>query len=169
MTTKMDQIIEKMWAALRRPATTMEELAERVSDGMGETIGAAYLTTVMQHLRKHCLEYGWNVPHVKRGPATEADEGRFFRCLVDRDGEYYFDENPESLKHMANGTYGTVKQTVTMSRNQVAMLTMQVEHVRSLKARAKLREYIDDYSYATRKMANLLGTLEEERDTAKAA
>ena len=166
--TKIDKIIDKMWVALRRPANTVEEIADRVSSSMGEEISVAYINTALAILRKDAWKdqaYGWTVPHVKRGVAIPGDsvdggdDGRFMRCLIDTDGTYIFDD-ASVVMNFDRGALNTVKQIVCLSRNAVSMIKARAAHTRSTKLKTKLMDTARDYEYAARKAEQVMEDLE---------
>jgi hypothetical protein len=154
----MDKIIDAIWLALRKPATTYEELAERVSTSMKERISASDISNALAYLRRNALEYGWTVPHVKRGAPVDGnaieddgDDGRYFRCLIDRDGTFFFDDDAAASAHFKRGAEATLNQIVTLSKNSVTMLQANIAHTRSTNQRAMLNDVLADFQYAARK------------------
>ena len=154
-------MIESLWRAL--PARTLEEIADKMNtqrDVSGVTRGdvAAYLG----HLRRRVDQYGWTVPHVKRG--TNVDGGkRFLRMLVDPDGTRLLDEGNNTI-HLLDGAAATISQIATLASNESAALKVAIEHTRSINLRRRLREFVGDFAYMKNK-AELLGeAIEEERN-----
>src|SRR4029077_2044618 len=145
--TRFDKIVEALWRALRQPATTVEELTERVSTIMGESVSEAMVNTSIAHLRKNSAASMWTIPHVKRGVANENgdDDGRYIRVSVDRDGSIWFDDDADAARHTDNGTISGLRHIVTMGRKNISALQARIAHTRSIKMKAALKELIVDY------------------------
>src|SRR5262245_5568802 len=160
--SKQDKLIEAIFDAL--PATTTAQIAERVSLAVGKPIAESYITTLMTHLRKRRAEYGWTIPHVKKGkPNTDGlDEDRYCAVLVERDGKYEIDKRPNMLMHIHRGNKSTVLQTVTQLQNQTGALRACAEQSRRPTVRAKLNDLADDIAYVARKAAAVAREIGEE-------
>jgi len=166
---KQEDVISNLWHVLTKPATTYEELAVRIENRTGERVNRGMVAQAVTYLRSNTEEYGWTVPHVKRGPAGGGDDGRYFRMLLDHKNGYHFVEKPEQLEHMERGTLSTLRQTVTMSKAQITMLKGAHENLRSHKMRAELKDTIEDYEYATRRMERIVRSYEEAQEEVEEA
>jgi len=153
--TMMDKVIEAIFDAL--PASTCDEIASKISKGKRFTVSTGTVNNALAHLRANCAEYGWTVPHVKRGIAT--NEGRFIALLVDRDGHYELDQNADALAHITDGAANTIQQTATMMQNECAALRIAATHTRSTNSRARLNDLADDFNYIARKAAAVIREL----------
>jgi hypothetical protein len=125
------------------------------------SLSIGIIAWALAHLRARSAEYGWTIPHVKRGAGTDDDEGRYIALLVDRDGHYELDQNPDALMHITNGIVGTIKQTVTQMTNMSAATRIAATHTRSINARARLNDLADDFAYMARKAAAVARDLEK--------
>lgn len=157
--SKIDQTIEAIFDAL--PATSYEEIAKKVGKTMRERISLGIINNAIAHLRSNCAEYGWTIPHVKRGTAIETDEGRYVALLVDRNGHYELDQNPDAIRHISNGIAGSIMQTATMMQNLTSATKIAATHTRSINTKAKFNDLAEDFSYIARKAAAVVRELEK--------
>lgn len=92
--TRMDRAIDGLFQIL--PATTHEDIAERLGKYLRRHVKVSEVGRILLHLRNHCDEYGWTVPHAKRGKHAFTEEGfRFFHVLVERGRDAAFDDDHE--------------------------------------------------------------------------
>lgn len=156
--TLRDQMIEAIFDTL--PATSYDEITTKLNRA-GWRTNVGVVNNRIAHLRSHSGGYRWTIPHVKRGCAAEdgSDEGRYIAVLVDRDGHYELDENPDASRHIYNGIGGTIQQTATMMSNAQAATRIAATHTRSVNARNKLNDLASDFEYIARKAAAVVREL----------
>jgi hypothetical protein len=152
--TKVDELIEVIFDLL--PATSYEEIATGATRKLRRPISVGLVNNAIARLRSNSAHYAWTIPHVKRGNAKESDEGRYIALLVDRDGHYELDQNPDASRHIYNGIGGTIQQTATMMGNATAAIEIAATHTRSVNARNKLKDLAADFDYLSRKAAALV-------------
>jgi len=162
--TRLDRIIDVMHDVL--PATTYEEIAEKVSRRMREHVSVGIINNAIARLRRNSGGYGWTIPHVRRGTPTDTGENRLFALPVDRDGVYILDVSPEARAHLDAGSHSTMQHTATMTLNHTNALRIAATHTRSVNLRARLNDLADDYAYIARKAAAVVRELEAEADAA---
>jgi len=158
--TWRDQIIEAMFDAL--PATSYYELMKKINSAKRWHISIGDVSNALTHLRRNSAEYGWSVPHIKRGMAGRRDKNRLFALLVDRDGHYELDSNPEAKVHLNNGAMATTQHAATMLSNEAAALRIAATATRSLSARARMNDLCDDFEYVVRKAKSLLAEIKRD-------
>jgi hypothetical protein len=157
-----DKVIEAIFDAL--PSDSYEGIAEDVGDKLNLRITSGDISNALTHLRRNSAEYGWTVPHVKRGTPHRVDRpGRFFAVLVDRDGHYELDANPDSAAHMQRGALATAQHAATMLTNETAALRIAATNTRSVNARARINDLADDFSYVARKAIAVARDLRDDR------
>jgi len=162
--TRRDQIIEAIFDAL--PADSYEDIVTKVNRATRLRVTHAQVNNAIAHLRSHSAQYGWTIPHVKRGPGVGMDEGRFVAYLVDRQGHYELDVNPDAGRHLANGMSATIKHTASMMKNASAATRIAATHTRSVNARNRLNDLADDFAYIARRAAAVVRDLEAEAEAA---
>jgi hypothetical protein len=145
-----DRVIEAIFDAL--PATSYGEITRKVNRTIRH-VGIGVISNALCHLRRNSAEYGWTVPHVKRGSPGDSDKNRFFPLLVDRDGRYELDSNPEYKMHLNNGALATAQHAATMLANEAAAIRLAAMSTRSVNARAKCNDLADDFAYVAKKAA----------------
>jgi hypothetical protein len=148
---RIDRIIDVIHDVL--PCTSYAEIALKVSRKMRESISVGTINNAIAHLRRNSAGYGWTIPHVRRGTATEEGENRYFALPVDRDGVYILDDTTENRMHLNAGSASTMAHTATMMLNQTNALKIAATHTRSANLKAKLLDLADDYGYIARKAA----------------
>jgi hypothetical protein len=156
--TRRDQIIEAIFDAL--PATSYEDITRTVNKETKLKTNIGQINNCIAHLRANCAAYGWTIPHVKRGGAVEQDDGRYIALLVDRDGHYELDQNPDAARHISNGITGTLRQTMTMMQNMTAATRIAATHTRSSNSRARYNDLADDFAYIAKKAAAVVREIE---------
>jgi hypothetical protein len=149
--TLQDQLIEAIFDAL--PATSYDEIVSKVNKSTKLRTNAGRVNNAIAHLRAHSADYGWTIPHVKRGTALVGEEGRYLALLVDRQGHYELDSNPDAARHINGGINGSIQQAATMMQNLTAGTRIAATHTRSTNSRAKFNDLADDFEYIARKAA----------------
>lgn len=158
--TRLDRIIDVIHDVL--PCTSYAEIAMKVSRKMRETISAGIINNAIARLRRNSAGYGWTIPHVRRGTASEEGENRYFALPVDRDGVYILDASPENRAHLDGGSAATMSHVATMMLNQTNALMIAATHTRSVNLKAKLNDLADDYRYIARKAAAVVREMAAE-------
>jgi hypothetical protein len=156
--SKVDQLIEAIFDAL--PATSYEEITRKVVKATKLKTNIGQINNAICHLRANCAEYGWTIPHVKRGNAIDSDKGRYIALLVDRQGHYELDQNPDATRHISNGITGTIKQTMSLMQNVGTASRIAATHTRSVNQRARLNDLASDFEYIARKAAAVARDIE---------
>lgn len=162
-TSKKDKIIELMFNVL--PATTMEEIATRIRHKI-PNVNRRDVQIALGHLRRNTEKYGWTVPHVG-GDAKQ--KNRYFVLLVEKDGSYYFDKNPESVGNMQDGSKSIVNRIATESSNQAVMCRIAAIHTRKRNRRFEWNALAMDIDYVARKAKALAQNIAGDEDGKAAA
>jgi len=155
-----DQIIAAIFHAL--PATDVEEIATKVSRTMGRTITPAMTNTALAHLRANAVDYGWDVPHVKRGAAVAEDEGRYRKVLVDHTGESYFEDSDR--EHIRKGRRSVLAGASTQLANQARMIQMIIPYERGRTIKRELSDVHDIIDHIARRLHRLVEKMDDEAD-----
>ena len=159
--TKLDDIITGIFDVLTEaPATTMKEIVTKINRATRMGVDLGDVNNALTQLRRHSAEWGFTVPHVKRGKAKATDKGRYFVMEVDRHGEYVLSD-PLKVIHFDSGMLATFRQSKTMLEVVAAAARLGVTHTRSTSQKAKLTDRADDCTYAARKLATLIREMEE--------
>lgn len=162
---KMDRVIEAMFDVL--PANTSEEIAIKVSKKLGERCSRSFIDIAISDLRKRTEEWGWTIPHVKRGPPKPDEENRFFVMLNDKDGTpSYLDD--ESRLHIKTGTTSTVATVAQQSTNLAHTLNVAQQYERTKAHRERLEELHADMAYVARKARKMVKEMKAEAKAIKA-
>lgn len=162
-TSKKDKIISLMFNVL--PATTMDEILARIQRKMPDACKPD-VWTALGHLRKNSEKYGWTVPHVG---GDSAKKDRYFALLVEKDGSYYFDKNPESVGNMQDGQKSIVNRIATESGNQAVMCRVAATHTRKRNRRFEWNALAMDIDYVARKAKALARNIAGDEDDKEAA
>lgn len=135
----MQERIDRLFQAL--PARNNEELAARL-DLPEQTVRG-----LLSHLRKHAIEHGWTVPHVRRGPTPTQE--RYFAVLVDPTGKPYFDA--DTIDEFHEGLRGTASHVNTLCQNEARAVRLLVQRVKSRIVKRMFTDLADDLDYVGRK------------------
>lgn len=160
--TLMTQIIEDIFDVL--PAKTYYDIAKKLRT-KGWNVGCGVVSNALTTLRRNPAEYGYTVPHIKRGMARryERNEDRLICILVDRDGHYELDSNPLARKHINAGAIATAQHAATMLSNEAKALELAATNTRSINARARIKDLADDFGYVARKAVAVVRDLKDNR------
>jgi hypothetical protein len=157
--TRRDKIIEAIFDTL--PAATYWEIRTKVrANGLNVDFGD--INNAIAHLRRNSAEYGWTIPHVKRGPVGLASERtRLFAVLVDREGHYELDSNPDARVNLRDGAISTAQHVATMMGNEAAALRIAATNTRSVNGRERINDLADDFAYVARKAVSVVRELRQ--------
>jgi hypothetical protein len=155
---KTDQLINLMYEALQDGSCkTYSDLTSKINeklDGSGVYLNIGRVATAMAHLRKNCGQYGWTIPHIKRGVPNVGEEERIFYTLVDKGGNFWVSEGDR--ENLNRGMNSTVQQVVTEVINSAKALDGISLHVRSRLYAERMKDWADDLRYIARKGKALL-------------
>lgn len=154
---KIDDQAEALFMAL--PATTLEEIRAGMQRELGYAVTTCIAAQALTHVRRHAEELTWTVPHVKRGAPGESEGNRYRAVLVNPDGSFWFD--PESRKHLDQGTSATVKSVSRQMLNLSNALLMAIGHERSRNRKELLEELQEDVIATGRKARRMLRRISE--------
>jgi len=146
--TKTDILISGIYAVL--PAGSLTEIQEKLKD-RGLDVSIPAIEQALFHLRKHCNQYGWSVPHVKRGPG--GDERLYFAVLRDKERRFHLPS--EYQAYSAHGFNGTIRHIANLGRNETVALRMMIQHEKRKPVRDGIEELIVDLEYVARKARSL--------------
>jgi len=155
--TKRKKILDAIHRAL--PATTVKEIARKVSRDLGETVKSGLVGVLLSYLRAHCIQEGWMCIHVKKGKPGTGDTNRFFAILVDSSGDPYFDE--EHRRHFEAGSQSMLRTIRTFAENHAMELKIIVAYERSTTRRSELRDMHDDLAYVAKRCGRILKAQED--------
>jgi hypothetical protein len=159
MSYRTDRFIEALAQSL--PATTRQELAEKIGRKLHRTVTRAMVDCGLYYVRKNAEELRWTIIYVKRGSPGSDDDNRFFILDLDKNPDYVIDDQDRS--HIDNGTHSTVSTICHMSANLQTMLEAASKHERL----GVHREYFDDFSetlgYLSKRAARLLKQIDSKR------
>ena len=158
--TRRDYLIEQLFDVL--PSTTIAAIADKLSRKTRSTVTPAVVGPLITYLRSHASEYGWTIPHVKRG-LNDVNGKRFFAALVNADGTYTLDETPQTAGFVKDGAISTVSHATTSLENEQAALRICADLTRSRNRRAELQDWADDMAYLARKGKRLLEHLVDDQ------
>lgn len=153
MTPKMQEYGETLFQCL--PANSLDEIRKRMNKELKvrwETIGMT--SAIISYVRKHYQEFGFTVPHVKRGKADPGEQGRFFAVLVEKDGTFYFDE--EHHDHLQNGTRSSIASIAQQSLNLKTIVATCKQYERSKGHRDYLDELEENFEFVAKRTARIL-------------
>jgi hypothetical protein len=134
---KVDLLIGQIRKALGKPATSWEEVRERVERMTREEVTNGHIDWAVAHLRKYHQAYGFNIYHIGRGRAA-ADgrhEGRIFLMACNASSI-----SDEERLHALRGTLAISREALSKEENQAAMIELTVGVVKSPAAKAKLMQ-----------------------------
>jgi hypothetical protein len=154
-TSLQDKIIEHMFNVL--PATTVGEITERLQRKI-PAVKHRRVEDAIRHLRKNVEKYGYTIPHVG-GNYNRTD--RYFALLVERDGSYYFDDNPGSLDNLDDGSKAIISRIATESSNQATVARVAAGHTKKRNKRNALLDLAADVEYVARKAKALIRDWDE--------
>jgi hypothetical protein len=154
-TTRRDAIIDAIWHCL--PATTLKGLARKVSRHLGERISKGVVDNAIVYLRRHPEQYGWTIPHVRRGQPrptrkvhmadgrevlVKGDEDRFNAVLWD-DKDTIFNEDHK--RHIDAGIVSTLREVHRKSANESKALEAVSRTAPSMPVRRRMAEIAADF------------------------
>ena len=135
------------------PAASYAEIVGRVRTATGASVSYQDVAWAISRLRRHAEQYGWTIPHSRRGN-TLPGEDRFFMLLVDRAGDFFVvdDERREQLHVGASDVLNTTAQTM---KNIGTSLEMATAYERSPAMKRALNNILTDVKYLSEKAAQL--------------
>jgi hypothetical protein len=155
--SKMDLLIDELYVVL--PSKSMKEIQQKLIP-LGQEVSLAMIGQALFHLRKHAAQYGWSVPHVKRGPDPE--ERCYFPVLVDDQGSFIMDEKYRA--YARQGFRGTLSLISNMGQNEVTALRIALKYIKSRIKRERLSDSLDDVEYAAKKVRLALRAVNSRED-----
>lgn len=158
--SKTDRILDAIFSVL--PAASVAEILRGVRRQIRD-VSDRDIRYAISRLRRHSKHYGWTIPHVGGSSDTA---GRYFALLIERDGEYYFDKNPENTGHLRNGTKSITKRAARQMDNLCAALLAAAQQTRRRNEKAALEDLAHDVSYVARKARSVSRGLEDDREAA---
>lgn len=151
--TRIDILINALFYALAEPCSRKSDIAKKMGQQLGERIATRDVSWALGHLRRNADEYQWTVPHVSRSP--NAEDRRYIRILVDRDGEI-FAEDDTDLAFIMNGLRETIATCSKMQANETSAIDMLAPYVQSVSLRRRIRAYATKLNYLSEEGRELM-------------
>jgi hypothetical protein len=147
--TKMDILLSGIYAVL--PANSLTEVQGKLK-ARGVDVSIPAIEQALFYLRRHANQYGWSVPHVKRGPRS--DKRCYFAVLRDKDRRFTLPL--EYQAYSSHGFSGTVSQIANLGKHETTALRMMIQFEKRKPIRDASEELIVDLEYISKKAKALL-------------
>lgn len=94
------------------------------------------------HLRKHCNNYGWTMPHVscKHAEFDSSQKGKYFAVILEKDGSLPIDA--EKRLHYTRGAYTSLMRVASLLANEAQALLSCSKNERSPTKRYMLESFV---------------------------
>ena len=153
---RTQQILDNLYEIL--PCATMEEITDKLN-ARGLNVSRGAVEQVMARLRKEAPAWGWTIPHVKRGPAMNGEEHRYFAVLCTKDG-WFMDSHDKG--NLRKGVVSTVQLVATQTNNSAKALEAAALHSASRSYAHALRDWAEDLKYISRKGRTLTALIQAD-------
>jgi hypothetical protein len=149
----IDDYIDTLHTVL--PAKSKRDIRIKMSRVLGRRITDHIVCKTLTHLRTNYMNYGWTVPHIKKGPST--DTLSYFAVKVDHHGDLMFDRDAEYEVRV--GLESTVATVAGMGTNEAVAIKMAMPYVQSLHLKRKLTSFNRKLTFLAEEAQELLAEM----------